>query len=223
MSVTPEVLQSRAALISGMYEDQDAETEVAQGPTSADLSDSDSESEEDSGGFWSTLRDGALGLGYGTLQGLAPGGFLAPSPAPRSRTFEFFRGAGQTATGMLEMLGGIGGEVGGFVLDATGVGAIAGVPLNVASAVAIANGGASTVSGISTMMSSMGNGGGKTGRKINQDRSESAQEQVSKLEESLKNAKTNAEKEEIKRQLKHWRMKATQKSENHAQRGQGSR
>ena len=45
-----------------------------------------------------------------------------------------------TVTGTLEMLGGAGGEAGGVALDATGVGAIAGVPINVASAGVIAHG-----------------------------------------------------------------------------------
>ncbi|WP_368292714.1 HNH/ENDO VII family nuclease [Dehalobacter sp. TBBPA1] len=37
--------------------------------------------------------------------------------------------------------GGVGGEIGGVALDATGVGALAGVPINVASAAAIVYGG----------------------------------------------------------------------------------
>jgi RHS repeat-associated protein len=45
-----------------------------------------------------------------------------------------------TVQGAVEMLGGAGGEAGGLALDATGVGAIAGVPLNVVSAGVIVHG-----------------------------------------------------------------------------------
>jgi len=55
--------------------------------------------------------------------------------------------------GTVEFLGGIGGEVGGTALDLTGVGAVAGVPINVASGVAIVHGG--TVAG--TGLANLGN------------------------------------------------------------------
>ncbi len=45
-----------------------------------------------------------------------------------------------TLQGTLEILGGVGGEAGGLALDATGGGAVVGVPLNVASAGVIAHG-----------------------------------------------------------------------------------
>jgi hypothetical protein len=101
------------------------------------------------------FRDGALGVAYGTMQGITPGGFLAPSPAPRSRTFEFFRGAGQIATGVAETFLGLGGEALGIGLDSTGVGAIAGVPINVGSAVLAANGVASAGAGLGMLWNAM--------------------------------------------------------------------
>ncbi|NJO60542.1 MAG: DUF4157 domain-containing protein [Richelia sp. RM2_1_2] len=123
-------------------------------------------------GTWKTIRDGAAGVAYGTAQGLAPGGFAVPSPMPNSRTFEFFRGAGQIATGVAQTVVGAGGEVIGIGLDATGGGAIAGVPLNVASAAVAANGVTSTIAGVGTIANAMsmndddfGNNYEKRGRK----------------------------------------------------------
>jgi hypothetical protein len=112
--------------------------------------------------IWHDILEGAAGVAYGTTQSLTPGGFLAPSPAPRSRLFEFFRGAGQTATGIAEMATGVGGEVGGVALDATGVGAVAGVPLNIASAAVIAQGGVSTAAGVKTLLHAMSMQGGSS-------------------------------------------------------------
>ncbi|MFC7597559.1 RHS repeat-associated core domain-containing protein [Terrabacter sp. GCM10028922] len=102
-----------------------------------------------------TVAEAAAGFSYGALQGLAPGGFLAPSPSPHSRTFEFFRGAGQITAGISEALAGSGGEAAGVALDATVVGAVVGVPLNIASAAVIANGVASITAGVGTLTNSM--------------------------------------------------------------------
>ncbi|MEM9213256.1 MAG: hypothetical protein AAGD25_02820 [Cyanobacteria bacterium P01_F01_bin.150] len=66
-------------------------------------------------------------------------------------------------------------------------------------------------------------GGGKTGRKQNIDRTQAWQERVNQLMEELKYATTKKEKVAIKRQLKHARKKASEKSENHAQKEQGYR
>lgn len=56
------------------------------------------------------------------------------------------------AAGMLGggamIAGGVGGEVGGIALDATGIGAIGGVPINIGSAGLIASGAAVTASGV---------------------------------------------------------------------------
>jgi hypothetical protein len=107
---------------------------------------------------WAELEDtakevltGAAGVAYGSVQTLAPGGFMAPSPAPENRTFEFFRGAGQFATGLVTLVAGGAGEVGGLVLDATGVGLPAGVALNVVSAAVMAQGVASMAAGVATL------------------------------------------------------------------------
>jgi hypothetical protein len=83
------------------------------------------------GSFWSGLLHGAEHLGEDAVNGMASlGSAMAHDPG-----------------GVFAMLGGIGlatvssgGEVVGTVLDATGIGAVAGVPLNVASAAGIAGG-----------------------------------------------------------------------------------
>jgi RHS repeat-associated protein len=106
-------------------------------------------------GLTETIAEAGGGVTYGTVQSLAPGGFLMPSPAPQSRTFEFFRAAGQIATGIAQMVGGGAGEIGGFALDATGVGAVVGVPLNVAAAVVIVQGAANVTAGVDTLINAM--------------------------------------------------------------------
>jgi hypothetical protein len=105
--------------------------------------------------MWDEVKAGALGTIYGAGQALAPGGFAAPSPAPKNRTFEFFRGAGQVATGITEMVTGAAGEVGGTALDLTGVGAPAGVAINVGSAAVIGQGAISASAGIGTLWHAM--------------------------------------------------------------------
>jgi hypothetical protein len=120
----------------------------------------------DRGNIFGTIVQGVSGLAYGVVQGFAPGGFLAPSPAPQSRAFEFFRGGGQILAGITEAAGGALGEAGGTVLDATGIGAVVGVPVNVASAAVAANGVVSVGSGAGTMwhaitMSGDNGGGGE--------------------------------------------------------------
>lgn len=131
-------------------------------------------------GSWkdSDAVQGSAGVLYGTGQAILPGGFLVPSPKP-SRTFEFFRAAGQFATGVAQMVGGAGGEVGGGALDVVGVvgapetlgGSLvltaAGVTINVGSAVMIAQGTTNVVAGAAgawnAMMSSGSSGSGGNG------------------------------------------------------------
>ena len=131
------------------------------------------------------ISEGAAGLAYGTMQALVPGGFLAPSPAPRSKTFEYFRGVGQVATGIVQVIGGGGGEAGGVALDATGVGAIAGVPLNVASAAVIVQGTTNVGAGWLTMnkalaMSSSSSSGGSSSSGSNNTAAEEAEDASSR-------------------------------------------
>jgi RHS repeat-associated protein len=64
-------------------------------------------------------------------------------------------------------------------------------------------------------------GGGKTARKVNPDRVAAAQGRISALQQKLSQASTKAEKREIKRQLKHERLKMD-KSEEHARKKQGN-
>jgi hypothetical protein len=108
-----------------------------------------------SGRILKTIEDGTLGFGFGAMQGILPGGFLAPSPEPRSRTHELFRGVGEAVSGAAEAFVGLGGEMLGFGLDATGGGAIAGVPINIASGALVANGGANAISGLGTLWHAM--------------------------------------------------------------------
>lgn len=62
---------------------------------------------------------------------------------------------------------------------------------------------------------SFSKGSTKNERKINPKSKQSAESKVEDLEQQLSNAKTKKEKEDIKRQLRHWREKANQKSEPH--------
>ena len=62
----------------------------------------------------------------------------------------------------------------------------------------------------------MSNGSTKNERKSNPDAKSAAQQKIKELEIKLNNANTNSDKNEIKRQLKHWREKANNKSESHS-------
>jgi hypothetical protein len=65
--------------------------------------------------------------------------------------------AASTVVGALETTLGAGGEVGGVALDLTGIGAVAGVPLNVASAGVMAHGASVTYMGASNLGKGLGN------------------------------------------------------------------
>jgi hypothetical protein len=121
------------------------------------------------GGLFSDLPDwathGGAGLVWGGVQGLLPGGFAIPSPNPKDKHFEAGRGIGQMVSGVGQMAVGGGLEIGGLALDATGVGAVLGIPANIVGAGLILNGGASTVAGAGTLVNSgvfatTGGGGG---------------------------------------------------------------
>jgi RHS repeat-associated protein len=58
--------------------------------------------------------------------------------------------------GVVEVVAGGGGEAGGVALDATGVGAVVGVPLNVASAVVIAHGATTATEGVAHLGAAAG-------------------------------------------------------------------
>lgn len=107
-----------------------------------------------------TLTDfvvGAAAFTFGAVQGTAPGGILTDLPFTisewtdykrRSPLFQYWQGAGQIVGGIASIPRGLALETGGFVADATGVGAVVGVPANVLGAVTIANGVASIGVGI---------------------------------------------------------------------------
>jgi hypothetical protein len=110
------------------------------------------------GGLFNDLPDwathGGAGLVWGGVQGLVPGGFAIPSPNPKDKNFEAGRGIGQMVSGVGQMAVGGGLEIGGLALDATGVGAVLGIPANIVGAGLILNGGASTVAGAGTLVNS---------------------------------------------------------------------
>ncbi|MEY9930430.1 uncharacterized protein YukE [Catenulispora sp. GP43] len=67
-------------------------------------------------------------------------------------------GIAQTLAGLMLMVAGVGGEVGGVVLDATGVGAVLGIPAAAVSAGLITAGGALAGKGLYDWMAAMANG-----------------------------------------------------------------
>jgi RHS repeat-associated protein len=118
-------------------------------------------------GFWESVRrsDTVQFLGgvlAGTSSSFIPGGFLiAPIGTGTgvlnkpSRAFQAGYGAGEAATGISQIVGGAGGEVIGAGLDATGIGALVGVPVNVASAAVIVQGGGNTVAGVGNFIDAL--------------------------------------------------------------------
>jgi WXG100 family type VII secretion target len=102
------------------------------------------------------------GLVTGGLAGAAPGGFLVGLGGEATGlsndlppAFRMGHGLGEAAWGVAEVIVGAGGEAGGFLLDATGVGAALGIPLNIASAAVIAEGVADVATGVGVFMSAM--------------------------------------------------------------------
>lgn len=100
------------------------------------------------------------GVVTGGIAGAAPGGFLAAPVGAATGldkhytpAFRAGYGLGEGAWGVAQILAGIGGEVGGTLLDLTGIGAAVGIPINVLSAVAIAEGAADVGVGASVFMS----------------------------------------------------------------------
>jgi len=119
----------------------------------------DPDGRDDQPGIWARIRDSETGqfLGgvlAGTASSNVPGGFLL-APVGQgigvlkkpSRAFQAGYGAGEVATGITQIVGGSGGETGGVALDVTGVGALAGVPINIASAALIVQGGGNVGAG----------------------------------------------------------------------------
>jgi hypothetical protein len=104
-----------------------------------------------------------LGIAYGTIQALTPGGVLAPSPG-RSRAFEFGRGAGETATGIVQvvtgigMVGGGGTAAGGGLVAAPATGGTSlvvsagGAALATEGAIQVVQGSTSVVAGVGTLV-----------------------------------------------------------------------
>lgn len=75
---------------------------------------------------------------------------------PDSVAFKFGKLTGDAASliaGAVTVVGGTLGEIGGFALNATGAGAVAGVPINIASTGAIVYGGAVTASSAKGLVS----------------------------------------------------------------------
>ena len=91
----------------------------------------------------------AVGVVRGAEDALSPGGItgLLPTPMDDSKPFALGRGLGQMAAGVGEMAAGASAEVVGGLLDVTGIGAAVGVPVNVAGAAIIMQGGAAGMVG----------------------------------------------------------------------------
>lgn len=143
--------QTPPAEIPTVSPDESAETSAQEGAQFDDEAIERVKNDE----AWDEVRSAVLGVLYGTMQGVTPGGFMMPSPAPENRTFEFFRGAGQIATGVAAMAAGALGEVGGTALDLTVIGAPAGVAINIGSAAVIVHGASSAVAGVGTMANAL--------------------------------------------------------------------
>jgi RHS repeat-associated protein len=104
-----------------------------------------------------------LGVIAGGVAGALPGGFVpgvvGSASGVADRYPPHFRagyGLGEAAWGIAQIIVGAGGEVGGFALDLTGIGALLGVPVNVASAAVIVEGGADVLVGGAVFMSAIG-------------------------------------------------------------------
>ena len=115
-----------------------------------------------------------------------------------------------------EMIGGMAGDIVGGLLDATGAGAVVGIPVNVVATAVAAHGGAVTaVSSWHAMSDIRGrSGGGRTGRKINPKREEVLRAKLADAIERRSRARTNAERQAIQKEIDHLRLKLT-KSETH--------
>jgi hypothetical protein len=116
--------------------------------------------------------------------------------------------------GAAEAIQGGAGSAGGTVLDATAVGAVVGVPVQIVSGAMIIHGGAASGLGFVNLMEANRKGGGKSGRKINQKREESLKRQLEEAKSRLASAKTKDERKEIVRQMVHLR-KQLKASETH--------
>ncbi|WP_300452424.1 SpvB/TcaC N-terminal domain-containing protein [Accumulibacter sp.] len=123
----------------------------------------------------------------GTAAANVPGGFLlAPVGQgtgvlkPPTRAFQAGLGAGEFATGVAQLFTGGGGEVGGVALDATGVGAVAGVPINIASAALIVQGAGNATVGFGTFVQAVRRDPEPAQSRTTQQREEAPQGQTAK-------------------------------------------
>ncbi|GAA4671655.1 hypothetical protein Prum_074610 [Phytohabitans rumicis] len=103
----------------------------------------------------STLGEAVAGFTAGVAIAAVPGGSIAGAALsldPPSRTFEFFRGAGEAAYGVGQFIAGGVGTAGGGALTATGAGAPAGVPVVAVSGAAMGEAAIDVASGVATML-----------------------------------------------------------------------
>jgi uncharacterized protein YukE len=100
-------------------------------------------------GFWDKVGDvlDDIGAGLANFGGEVVNGLASFGNAMINHPGDMLT----SAAGLGLMVLGAGGEFGGGLLDATGVGAIAGVPINIASAGVIATGGVMAVGGLGDM------------------------------------------------------------------------
>lgn len=97
-------------------------------------------------GFWDKVGDVAEDVGAGLAN--AAGHAVNSLASLGNAMLNHPEDVAVTAAGIGLMMLGAGGEVGGLALDATGVGAVVGVPVNVVAAGAIVTGGAMAVAGM---------------------------------------------------------------------------
>jgi hypothetical protein len=119
---------------------------------------------------------------------------------------------------------------GGVALDATGIGAVAGVPVGVVSTAAVVQGSSAVLIGGAHLMKAASDaaGGGRNAQKSNVDRADAAKDNLTNAKSELAAAKrlppSKERSEKIRRaekQIKHQQRKAAEKSETHSRKPKG--
>lgn len=99
------------------------------------------------------VREFGVGLVRGLEDSASPFGIggMLPTPMDGSNAFQIGRGLAQLGTGIVEFRAGASGEAAGVLMDATGVGAVEGVPLNIVSGALIAQGAGTAAVGLGNL------------------------------------------------------------------------
>lgn len=139
-----------------------------------------------------TDAEEAAGAMLGLVQTATPYGFLGSAlPLPTAEA-EWGRAIVQLAVGLAELAAGATAEVGGVALDTTGIGAPAGVALNVGGAVAITKGIADLGAGAIGVYRAIASGSGGRGLTSSQQKTlNSLKERVAEHKAKLEAYRTN--------------------------------